>query len=102
MNNMFIEPIQPMRFGDGMESVQKVNGRTGETIFKGVFLNAINDVRSTEENLVNEQYLLATGQLEDPHSVSIAASKAQLSVDLLVNLRNKALDSYNEIMRMGI
>ena len=36
------------------------------------------------------------------HSVTIAGSYAQLTVDMLVSLRNKAMESYNELMRMNI
>ncbi|MFR1871809.1 MAG: flagellar hook-basal body complex protein FliE [Coprococcus sp.] len=32
----------------------------------------------------------------------MAASQAQVAVDMLVQLRNKALDSYNELMRLSL
>ena len=59
-------------------------------------------MKSTEQELTNQQYLLATGQVEDAHTVMIAASQAQVAVDMLVQLRNKALDSYNELMRISL
>ena len=49
-----------------------------------------------------KQYLLATGQLDDAHSLPIAQAKAGISIDLLVTLRNKALESYNELLKMNI
>lgn len=101
MNEMFITPIRPMEFGKPGE-MQKIGKTTGIDTFKGVFENAIGNVRTTEEDLVNKQYLLATGQIEDAHSVGIAASQAQLSLDMLVSLRNKALEAYNEIMRVNL
>ena len=61
----------------------------------------IGNVRSTEDTLVKQQYLLATGQIEDPHTVGIASSEA-LAVDMLVSLRTKALEAYNEIMRISL
>ena len=48
------------------------------------------------------QYLLATGQLDDAHTLPIAESKAALSLDLLISLRNKAMESYSELMRMNV
>ena len=71
-------------------------------MFQSVFKEAIGNVTQTENDLVNKQYLLATGQIEDPHSVMVASSQAQLAVDMLVTLRNKALESYNELMRIGL
>ena len=48
------------------------------------------------------EYLLATGQLDNPAELTIAGTKAQLSVDLLVQLRNKALDAYTELNRISL
>ena len=103
MSNEFITPIHPMKTIEQLKSVE--NGQekgTGTSVFSSVFQNAIKDVENTQNNLEHQQYLLATGQLDDPHNLSIAASEAQLSVDLLVQLRNKAIESYNEIMRISL
>ena len=45
---------------------------------------------------------VATGNLEDVHRFTAAASKAQLGVELTVALRNKAVEAYQEIMRMQV
>lgn len=102
MSEMFINPIQPLQWNNGIEAVQKAEGQNGVSTFKGIFEEAINNVKTTEEDLVHKQYLLATGQIEDAHSVNIAAAQAQLTVDMLVSLRNKALESYNELMRINL
>ena len=71
-------------------------------MFDDIFKSAIEDVSSNETQLQQAQYLLSTGQIDDAHTVPIASSMAQLSVDFLVQLRNKALDSYNELMRISL
>ena len=96
MSELFITPIQPW------ESVGETDAASKVSAFKGIFSEAISNVKDTEETLAEEQYLLATGQTEDPHTVMIASSEAQLAVEMLVNLRNKALESYNEIMRITL
>jgi flagellar hook-basal body complex protein FliE len=45
---------------------------------------------------------VATGQLTDVHSFTTAAAKAQLGVELTVSLRNRAVEAYQEIMRMQV
>lgn len=105
MGEMFITPIQPWdRIGGtstATEAPSAVKGQEGISTFRGIFEEAINNVRDTEDTLAKNQYLLATGQLENPHTVTIAASQAQLAVDMLVTLRTKALEAYNEIMRIS-
>lgn len=45
---------------------------------------------------------LAIGQIQDVHTAMIALQKASLSLSLTVEVRNKVLDAYNEMMRMQI
>lgn len=111
MSNLFIEPMQmknidfaakAIQLNDAKKNGAVVNGQSGAQIFRGIFQEAVNNVTETERDLVDKQYLLATGQIEDAHSVMIAASEAQMAVDLLVSLRNKAMESYNELMRISL
>ena len=72
----------------------------------GTLMNTVNnlveDVRQTDAERVQMEYLMSTGQLDNPALLTIASSKAQLSVELLVQLRNKVLDAYNELLRISI
>jgi flagellar hook-basal body complex protein FliE len=45
---------------------------------------------------------LAAGEVSDIHTVTIAAQKAELALDLTLAVRNKVLDAYQEIMRMQV
>ncbi len=98
---MFITPINRL---DSISDLNSANSKTvsSNSDFRNIFNQVVNNVKETEENLANEQYLFATGQSQDTHSLEIAATKAQISVDLLVAVRNKALDSYNELMRINL
>ena len=42
----------------------------------------------------------ATGSLTDVHDYMIASTEATLATQLTVAVRNKAIDAFNEIMRM--
>ncbi|GAA0609626.1 flagellar hook-basal body complex protein FliE [Sporichthya brevicatena] len=44
----------------------------------------------------------ATGQLTDVHQYTIAATQAQLATELTVAVRNKAVEAFNEILRMPL
>lgn len=101
MDTSFIIPMQPIGSIGGMQKTQGIQEGNG-SVFSDIFKNSIQDVADTQANLEQQQYLLATGQIDDAHTVPIAAAEAQLTVDLLVQLRNKALDSYNELMRINL
>jgi len=45
---------------------------------------------------------LASGELTDLHEYMAAATKASLAVELTVAIRDKAVEAYQEIMRMQI
>lgn len=103
----FIVPMTSWKLGNvfanqGIGSGSSESRATHTNLFKDVFVSAINNVKTTQLDVENKQYLLATGQLSDAHSLPIAEAKAQISLDLLVSLRNKALDSYNELMKMNM
>ena len=103
MATEFITPIQPLKFGVGGITASKSSViEEGTALFKEVFSEELQNVKDTQKNLEDKQYLLATGQIDDAHTVPIAAAEAQLSVDLLVQLRNKAVEAYNELMRISL
>jgi flagellar hook-basal body complex protein FliE len=68
--------------------------------------NAFTDgLKQVEQSLNNADQLgqqLATGQLNDVHVYMAAASKAELAVQMTVAIRDKAVEAYQEIMRMQV
>lgn len=104
MENLFIIPIRPLQFGEDADALNagKVFGNTGADMFKNLFQTLASEAADAETAFEQQKLLLATGQTEDAHAVTIAGSYAQLSVDMLVSMRNKALESYNELMRLNI
>lgn len=96
-----ISPIRPI-----IESTEPQSGRgveeTGSSLFATVFQSAIDNVRQTDAKKVDLEYKLATGQLDNPAELTLAASNASNAALLLMELRNKALDVYNELMRISL
>lgn len=71
-------------------------------MFKDVFKNTIDQVKKTQADVEHKQYLLATGQLDDVHTLPIAEAKAGLAMDVMITLRNKTLESYNELIKINV
>ena len=74
-------------------SVEKSN-------FTEIFSNMINSVNSLQLEAGQAQELLATGDAADLHQVILAAEKAGIAMDLLLEIRNKLVDAYQNLMRM--
>jgi flagellar hook-basal body complex protein FliE len=76
-----------------------------ENPFKSFFDAAMDAVKETNEYQVaadNLQVALATGQTDDILSVLMAQSKAYDTLNFTVQVTNKIIESYREIMRMQI
>ena len=102
----FITPMQLWsmgKMGGGLTQTQTMPSLNAEaSLFKDVFKNTVNQVRETQADVEYKQYLLSTGQLDDAHTLPIAEAKASLSLDVLITLRNKTLESYNELIKMNV
>lgn len=67
----------------------------------GDFLsNAIDSVNSLQMDAAEAQDKLVRGEAADLHQVMIAAEKAGISFDLLLEIRKKLLEAYSDIIRM--
>lgn len=97
-----IEKLTPLMPLAPDKKTQDVSLKAEESVFGTVFRSAINNVKETDAEYKESQYLLATGQLDNPAMTMIAASKSQAAVNLLIQLRNKAQDAYSELTRIGL
>jgi flagellar hook-basal body complex protein FliE len=78
-------------------ALRETNAGFGETLTK-----AIADVNTLQAEAGKAVDKMVTGEATDLHEVMIAAEKARTSFDLLMEVRNKMLDAYREIMRMQV
>ncbi len=99
-----ITPIQTLGSIARLDAQEQVVERyeASGNMFASIFQNAVQNVKDTDAEKVQVQYLLATGQLDNPAVANIAATKNELAVNLLIQLRNKALDAYSELTRISI
>ncbi len=59
-------------------------------------LGEVNDMQVKGEQAVTN---IATGQVKDLHSAAIAIDKAEISMKVMLEVRNKALNAYKEILK---
>jgi flagellar hook-basal body complex protein FliE len=62
-------------------------------------LNEVNSLQKNREDMVDG---MVSGEVSEVHDVMIAAKESQMAFELLLEIRNKLLESYQEIMRMQV
>ena len=70
--------------------------------FKEMLHDAIDTVSNLQGNADRLMTQLATGETQDLHQVMIAVEKVNLALQLTLQIRNKMLEAYQEIMRMQV
>jgi flagellar hook-basal body complex protein FliE len=68
--------------------------------FTEMLSNLINSVNDTQNEAAQSQNALLAGEPVELHDVMIKAEEAGLAMDLLLEVRNRLLSAYNEIMKM--
>lgn len=66
------------------------------------FSEQMNQVEQNIQSAEHQVQKLAIGEADNLHQVMIAISKAQTSFDLMVQVRNRLVESSQELMRMSI
>ncbi|MGE5314480.1 MAG: flagellar hook-basal body complex protein FliE [Acidobacteriota bacterium] len=62
----------------------------------------INDVNSLQAEAGKAVQDFSSGEAVEVHDVMVAAEKARTSFDLLLEVRNKTIDAYRELMRIPV
>jgi flagellar hook-basal body complex protein FliE len=70
--------------------------------FGSLVIDSLGKVESLDQTAQSKAIQAATGDLTDVHDYVIAATEAQTATELTTTLRNKALEAFNDIMRMPL
>ena len=70
--------------------------------FSSFLKNSIEKVNETQIQSDTLTEKLALGQEVDLHEVMIASQKASVTMQLTLEIRNKAVEAYQEMMRMQV
>jgi len=82
----------------------KINSNTnsqnlGGSDFFSILKNTLEDVN--QQQIVADKQIgdIATGSVKDLHQAAIAINKAEISMKMMLEVRNKALNAYKEILK---
>jgi len=83
--------------------IKKTQGQdTSSSIFSDALRNAVNDVDKLQKDADKAIVGVQTGNTGSLHEAIIALEKADLSFRTMLQVRNKLIEAYQEIMRMQV
>jgi len=80
----------------------KVSAQEGGKGFMEFLEQAVGEVNRSQMDSDRAIEQLQSGQSKNLHEVMISMEEADISLRLMVQMRNKLMDSYQEIMRMQV
>jgi flagellar hook-basal body complex protein FliE len=96
---MKIDSIMLNRFPEGV-SIR--NNGQGKVSFGDVLKESIQKVTELEKEADKEVEKLAKMETQDIHNTMMAIEKADLTFQMMMQIRNKIISAYEEIMRMQV
>lgn len=100
------QKLPPVTFG-GQVNPTEVQapveaGETKPVSFSNILEKAVHEVDGKMQAAGVEQEKLLTGETTNLHQSMIAVQEASVAFSLMVEVRNKLVDSYQELMRMQV
>lgn len=102
---MELSPVSSLK---SIGSIGSVNGKSSVTgsgntaSFKEIIKDTLGEVNKLQNQADQSAVDLAAGNIEDVHRAMIDMQKAKLSLDFTVQVRNKVIEAYQEIMRTQV
>jgi flagellar hook-basal body complex protein FliE len=70
--------------------------------FGDLVLDSLDRLEAVQDRSDQLAVQAATGDLDDIHDYTIAATEASVTTQLTVAVRNRAIEAFSEIMRMSV
>lgn len=97
---MKIDAILPA--SSGLQTVNKTQSTSNASSFESMLNQYISQADGAVKDFESKSIALANGEGVNLHDVTIAAQKASIAVELTTTVRDKAVEAYQEMMRMQI
>ncbi|HET6568461.1 MAG TPA: flagellar hook-basal body complex protein FliE [Rhodothermales bacterium] len=103
---MNISQLQRLRAGttgktDGFGDLPQPR-ESGSASFGDFFKDAIDQVDGLQKEANHQVTAFVAGEQDNVHDVMIAMNEARLSFQLMTEVRNKVMETYQELMRMQV
>ena len=92
-----LTPSQPTGLDSKVASTASTTGAPKfDDMLKG-FLKDVNQMQNTADQSIQK---MVSGEVKDVHQVMLAVEEATVAFNMMLEIRNKTMDAYNELIRM--
>jgi flagellar hook-basal body complex protein FliE len=98
---MAIAPIQAI-IAPVVSSIAPVGSAAGGGGFGAILGQAFNTVESGQQNTTAAMDRFLSGEDTEVHQVALVAQQAEMHFDLFMQVRNKVIAAYQEVMKMQL
>lgn len=89
-------------YGAGVAPAPPAAGAAGAPTFADQLRGALQEVNRLQGARDEKVQGMVAGTVQNPHDVMIATEEAQLAFELMLEVRNRLIESYQEIMRLQV
>lgn len=97
-----INPIGPLRDAGSIDKQKSVKGENQGPSFKETLNNYLSDVNEMQKQADKSIEKMVAGEITDVHQVMTSVEQANTAFNMMMELRNKVMDAYQEIMRIRL
>lgn len=102
MANVSFPSVQPIFNANNAGTVQSTTSFGPQQSFASVFKDSIDQLNQSQVNADNMTSQLVNGGNVDLSQVMIAQQKANITLSAAVEVRNKVIDAYQQMMSMQV
>jgi len=95
-------PISSVTAIQGLPQLPAIGQSSQPGAFQNVLTGAIQSIESSQNAAGDAMQKFLTGENEEVHTMAIAMQKAQITFDLGLQVRNKIVDAYQQVMQMQL
>lgn len=99
MNLPNIKPLMPNSILPGGTGQKAISGEETKS-FSDMLNSSIQEINQLQTNANQQVEKLAKGEIKDVHQVMVAAKEASLTFSMMMQIRNKIVEAYQEISKM--
>lgn len=97
-----VKPVEPLAGAGPVAGLGAAAGQGQNASFQQIFSGLLDGVKAAQNEADQQMTAWMNGEQKDLHQVALSMQKAGLKFDVAMEVRNKMMSAYQEVMRMQL